>query len=92
MSATGAFFVQKHTQLLGPIMSADKIIRRVTDPELQQAEVYRYWQSLPVGDRLSAVWDASEAAYGFAAALRGVPANDAQGSKRAITRVQRSRR
>jgi hypothetical protein len=30
-------------------------------PEVQQAEAYRYWQSLPVGDRLSAVWDASEA-------------------------------
>ena len=73
-------------------MSADKIIRRITDPERQQAESYRYWQSLPVGDRLSAVWDASEAAYRFAAAFRGVPVNDAQGSERAITRVQRSRR
>ena len=50
-------------------MSADKTIGRVTDPERQQAEAYRYWQSLPIGDRLSAVWDASEAAYGFAAAL-----------------------
>jgi hypothetical protein len=53
-------------------MSTDKIIRRVTDSEQQQAEAYRYWQSLPVGDRLSAVWDASEAAYGFAAAFRDI--------------------
>jgi hypothetical protein len=45
----------------------DKTIRRVTDPDEQQAESYRYWQSLSVGERLSAVWDASEAAYAFAA-------------------------
>ncbi len=73
-------------------MSADKTIRRVTDLEQQQAETNRYWQSLSVGDRLSAVWDASEAAYGFAAAFKGAPVNDAKGSERAITRLQRSRR
>jgi hypothetical protein len=73
-------------------MSVDKTIRRVTDPEQQQADTYRYWQSLPIGERLSAVWDASEAAYGFSAAFNGVPANDAMGCERAITRVQRSRR
>jgi hypothetical protein len=73
-------------------MSADKTIRRVTDPQQQQAETYRYWQSLSVGDRLSAVWDASEAAYAFAAAFKGVPVNDAKGSERAITRLQRPRR
>ena len=73
-------------------MSVDKAIGRVTDLEQQQADTYRYWQSLPIGDRFSAVWDASEAAYGFAAAFKGVPVNDAQGSERAITRVQRSRR
>ena len=73
-------------------MSADKTIRRVTDPERQQAETYLYWQSLPIGDRLTAVWDASEAAYGFAAGFTGVPLNDAKGSERAIKRLQRSRR
>lgn len=73
-------------------MSADKTIRRVTDLEQQQAETYRYWQSLSVGDRLSAVWDASEAAYAFAAAFKGVPVDDAKGSERAITRLQRPRR
>ena len=73
-------------------MSTDKTIRRVANPEQQQMETYRYWQSQPIGDRLSAVWDASEAAYRFAAAFRGIPVNDAQGSERAITRVQRSRR
>jgi hypothetical protein len=74
------------------MMSVDKTIRRVTDPERQQADAYRYWQSLPIGERLSAVWDASEAAYGFAAAFGGDLPNDARGSKRAITRLQRSRR
>ena len=73
-------------------MSTDKTIRRITDPEEQQAETYRYWQSLSIGDRLSAVWDASEAAYAFAAAFKGVPVDDAKGSERAITRLQRPRR
>jgi hypothetical protein len=36
-------------------MSMNKIIRRAADPDEQQLETYRYWQSLPVGDRLSAV-------------------------------------
>ena len=53
----------------------DKTIRRVTDPDEQWAESYRYWQSLSVGERLSAVWDASEAAYAFAAGFKGVPVN-----------------
>jgi len=73
-------------------MSIDKTIRRVVDLEEQQLETYRYWQSQPVGVRLSAVWDASEAAYAFAAAFKGVPADDARKSERTLTRVQRSRR
>ena len=73
-------------------MTVDKTVRRITKPEQQQAETYRYWQSLTIGDRLSAVWDASEAAYAFAAAFKGVPVDDAQGSERVITRLQRSRR
>ena len=73
-------------------MSTDRTIRRAVDPERQQLETYRYWQSQPIGDRLSAVWDASEAAYAFAAAFKGVPLNDDRGSERTITRVQRSRR
>ena len=73
------------------IMTVNKTVRRVTNPEQQQAETYGYWQSLTVGERLAAVWDASEAAYSFAAAFKGVPVDDAQGSERAITRLQRSR-
>jgi hypothetical protein len=73
-------------------MTVDKTIRRVAKLEQQQIETYRYWQSLSVGERLSAVWDASEAAYAFAAAFKGIPVDDAQGSERAIKRVQRPRR
>jgi hypothetical protein len=73
-------------------MTVDKTVRRITKPGQQEAETYRYWQSLTIGERLSAVWDASEAAYAFAAAFKGVPVDDAQGSERAITRLQRSRR
>jgi hypothetical protein len=66
------------------ITIVDKTVRKGTSPEKQQAEAFRYWQSLDVGDRLSAVWDASEAAYAFAAAFKGVPVDDAQGSERAV--------
>ena len=72
-------------------MIVDKTVRRVTNPEQQQAETYAYWQSLTIGERLSAVWDASEAAYAFAAAFKGVPVDAAQGSERVITRLPRSR-
>src|ERR1044071_3459232 len=72
-------------------LSADKTIRKVTDPEEQQAESDRYWQSLSVGERLSAVWEISAAAYAFADAFKGTPHNDARRSQRTITRIQRSR-
>lgn len=74
-----------------PNLNSDKTIRRVTEPEQQEAETYRYWQSLPIGARLSAVWDVSEAAYAFAAAFKGVRLNDAERSERAVARIQRSR-
>jgi hypothetical protein len=72
-------------------MSVDKTIRRIADPERQEAETYHYWQGLPVGTRLSAVWDVSAAAYAFAAAYKGTPPNDARRPQRAITRIQRPR-
>jgi hypothetical protein len=76
---------------VGTSMSIDKTIRRIT-PQQQQLETYRYWQSLPIGDRLSAVWEASEAAYSFAAGFKGGPANDVHRAQRPVTRIQRSRR
>ena len=60
----------------------DKTIRRVTDFEEQQAETYRYWQSRPIGERLVAVCELSEAAYAFAADFQGAPAHDDQGLQR----------
>jgi hypothetical protein len=71
-------------------MSVAKTIRRVTDSREQQQETDRYWQSQSVGDRLSAVWVASEAAYAFAAAFKGAPLHDDRRSERTLTRVQRS--
>ncbi len=65
----------------------DKTIRKVTDPRQQQSEIYRYWQSVPVGDRLTAVWEASVDAYAF----KGVRLDDEQRSERTLTRVQRTR-
>jgi hypothetical protein len=53
----------------------DKTIRRVTDLDEQEAESYRYWQSRPVGERLTAICELSEAAYAFAAAFKGAPAS-----------------
>lgn len=67
-------------------------VRKIVDNEQQQREAYLYWQSLPVGDRLSAVWEVSEAAYSFAAAFKGVSIDDAEGSERPATRIQRTRR
>ncbi|MGA2571978.1 MAG: hypothetical protein ABSF23_15815 [Terracidiphilus sp.] len=69
----------------------DKTIRRVTDLEKQQAETYRYWQSQPVGDRLIAVCELSEAAYSFAADFKGAPTHDAQGFQGSSSRTQRER-
>jgi hypothetical protein len=57
----------------------DKTIRRVTDLEEEQAETYRYWQSLPIGDRLVAISELSQEAYAFAAAFKGAAAHDEQG-------------
>jgi hypothetical protein len=59
----------------------DKTIRRVTDFEEQQAETYRYWQSRPIGERLIAVCELTEAAYAFAAAFKRAAHEPDQGSE-----------
>jgi hypothetical protein len=69
----------------------DKTVRRVTDPEEQQAETYRYWQSQPVGDRLIAVCELSEAAYAFAVGFKGALAHVDRGLQRPSPRAQRKR-
>jgi hypothetical protein len=57
----------------------DKTIRRVIDLAEQDAETYRYWQSRPIGERLAAVCELSEAAYAFAVNFKGARANDDEG-------------
>jgi len=69
----------------------DKTIRRITDLDEQQVETYRYWQSRPVGERLVAVCELSEAAYAFAADFRGEPAHDDEGLQGSASRVQHKR-
>jgi hypothetical protein len=69
----------------------DKTIRRVTDIEEQEAETYRYWQSQPVGARLVAVCELSEAAYAFAANFKGAPADDDGRPQRPAACIQRKR-
>ena len=72
-------------------MGMDKTIRRVTDPEEQDRETYLYWQRQPVGDRLTAVWDVSAAAYAFAAAFNGGADHDDQRHEGPLKRIQRKR-
>jgi hypothetical protein len=60
-------------------MAMDKTIRRVTDLEEQQAETYRYWQSRPVGERLIAVCELSQAAYDFVASFKKGSSDDDRG-------------
>lgn len=66
----------------------DKTIRRVTNLEEQQAETYRYWQSVPPGERLSAVCDASIDGYAF----KGLYIDASQRSERVLVRIQRPQR
>lgn len=47
----------------GIALNPNRIVRKVTSVEEQEAENYRYWQSIPVGDRLRAVCELTEAAY-----------------------------
>lgn len=66
----------------------DKTIRRVTDLDEQEAETYRYWQSRPVGERLVAVCELSEAGYAFVAGFKGAPTDVDQGLQRPAARIQ----
>ena len=44
-------------------LNPNRTIRRIGNLEDQDAENYRYWQSLPIGERLAAVCELTEAAY-----------------------------
>jgi len=66
--------------------TVDKILRVVTDLKEQQAETYRYWQSVPVGERLNAVMELSKTLY----TMRGMRFDDGQRPSRNIVRIERS--
>lgn len=44
-------------------MRADWTIRKIKREQDQNAQTYRYWQSRPVGERIVATWELTEAAY-----------------------------
>jgi hypothetical protein len=67
------------------LMDTNKTIRRFASHEEQKAEVYRYWRSRPMGERLAAVWDATAAAYAF----KGITYDPTRRSEATLTRIQR---
>ena len=67
-------------------MSLDKsYVRKYSSHAEQKAEIYRYWRSRPMGERILAVWDATQAAYAF----KGVRYDPTRRSKATLTRIQR---
>jgi hypothetical protein len=68
-------------------MDSVKNIRKFSSHEDQKAEINRYWQSRPVGERLAAVWDATAAAYAF----KGINYDPTRRSEATLTRIQRPR-
>ena len=69
------------------VLNPARAVRKVTSVEEQEAENYRYWQSIPVGDRLVAVCELTEAAY----AIRRLGRNADKGHERTHTHLQRAR-
>ena len=72
----------------GMSLNPNRVVRKVASVEEQEAENYRYWQSIPVGDRLVAVCELTEAAY----AIRELGQNANKRHERTHTHVQRTRR
>jgi len=72
----------------GMRLNPSRVVRKVSSVEEQEAENYGYWQSIPVGERLVAVCELTEAAY----AIRESSQNANQGHERAHPSVQRTRR
>ena len=50
----------------------DKTVRKVTDLVEQQAETYRYWQSVSDSDRMNATWDLTRKMYGVTEQSGGI--------------------
>jgi hypothetical protein len=51
----------------------DKTIRKYTSLDEMKADEYRYWQSRPVHERVSAVSEITQEPYARRGALPGVP-------------------
>jgi hypothetical protein len=62
----------------------DKTVRIVTDLDEQQAETYRYWQSVSDAERMDATWELSLQMYRL-----GGLVEDGQEFQRSVVRVQR---
>ena len=87
----GARELRKHLpQCVQPALRLNlgRVVRKVSSLEEQEAENYRYWQSIPVGDRLVAVCELTEAAY----AIRELGQNANQRHERTHPRIQRTGR
>jgi hypothetical protein len=52
-----------HCAAAQAIPNPNRMAGKVTSREEQEAENYRYWQSIPVRDRLAAVCEVTEAAF-----------------------------
>jgi hypothetical protein len=63
----------------------DKTVRIVTDLEEQQAETYRYWQSVSSSERMNATWEFTLEMY----RMKGL-VQDGQGLQRSVVRIQRA--
>ncbi len=63
----------------------DKSVRKVTDLDEQQAETYRYWQSVSDSERMNATWEFTLEMY----RMKGL-VKDAQGLQRSLVRIQRA--
>ena len=50
---------------------ADWTVRKGISERDQEAQTYRYWQSLPPGERILATWELTEAAYSIQRKVSG---------------------
>ena len=62
----------------------DKTVRKITDLTEQQADTYRYWQSVSNSERMRATWQFSYEIY----RQKGL-AHDGQRLQRTVVHIQR---
>ena len=64
----------------------EKTIRKFASHGEQKAEIYRYWRSRPVGERLEEVWDATQSGYG----IKGIQYDATRRHEATVERLQRA--